>query len=298
MKSRVTQNLLLLILLPLGFAGVWRLQHGIDDERRAMHQEDDDLALRSGKVLKAMSLDHTPLMADLYWTRAVQYYGDKQVRRDANLELLWPLLDVTTTLDPNLVVAYRFGSTFLSEPSPRGAGRPDLGIELLERGIKANPEYWRFYEDLGFIYYFELKDYEKASAAFAEGSKNPSALIWMKVMAAKIATEGKSLATSIFLWNEVYESAKDPQLKENARHHLQLLRVEQDCKQLDELASEYQKKTGHRPTRMMELVQAGLLPGLLLDPERYPYVFEPDGKAALNLESPLLEQQLKHQDIK
>ena len=119
--------------------------------------------------------------------------------------MLWPLLDLTTTLDPNLLVAYRFGSTFLSEHSPRGAGQPELGIELLERGIQANPEYWRFYEDLGFIYYFELKDYAKASAAFAEGSKNPNAQIWMKIMAAKIAAEGESLSTSIFLWNEVYQ---------------------------------------------------------------------------------------------
>jgi hypothetical protein len=197
-----------------------------------------------------------------------------------------------------LLVAYRFGSTFLSEPSPRGAGRPDQGIALLERGIQANPEYWRFYEDLGFIYYFELKDYTKASAAFAEGSKNPNAQIWMKVMAAKIAAEGESLSTSIFLWNEVYQTTKDPQVKENALAHLRLLRAEQDCKQLDALADEFQKRAGRRPARMGELVQAGLLLRLPVDPLGYPYVFGPDGKAALNLDSPLLEQQLLHQKSK
>ncbi len=56
--------------------------------------------MRSGNLLKVMSLEYAPLMADLYWTRVVQYYGDKAVRHDANFELLWPLLDVTTTLDP------------------------------------------------------------------------------------------------------------------------------------------------------------------------------------------------------
>jgi hypothetical protein len=254
--------------------------------------------LRSGKLLKAMSLEYAPLMADIYWTRVVQYYGDKRARHDPNFELLWPLLDVTTTLDPNLLVAYRFGSTFLSEPSPRGAGHPELGIELLGRGIKANPEYWRFYEDLGFIYYFELKDYARASAAFAEGSKNPDAQIWMKIMAAKIAAEGESLPTSIFLWNEVYQTAKDPQVKENALTHLQLLAAEQDCKQLDALADEFQKRTDRRPSRVMELVQAGLLRRVPVDPAGFPYVFGPDGKAALNLDSPLLEQQLLHQDAK
>jgi hypothetical protein len=287
-----------LVLLPLAFAGVWRLQERIDVQRAALHQESDELVLGSGKLVKAISLEYTPLVADFYWTRVVQYYGDKRARHDANFELLWPLLDVTTTLDPNLLVAYRFGSTFLSEPSPRGAGHPELGIALLERGIKANPEYWRFYEDLGFIYYFELKDYTKASAAFAEGSKNPDAQIWMKIMAAKIAAEGESLATSIFLWNEVYQTTKDPQVKENALTHLRLLRAEQDCKQLDALADEFQKRTGRRPSRVGELVQTGLLPRLPVDPLGFPYVFGPDGKAALNLDSPLLEQQLLHQDSK
>jgi len=298
MKSQNAKNWLLLVLLPLGFAGVWQLQHRIDSQRAALHLEQDELVLRSGKLLKAMSLEYAPLMADLYWTRVVQYYGDKRTKHDSNFELLWPLLDVTTTLDPNLLVAYRFGSTFLSERSPRGAGRPDLGIELLERGIRANPEFWRLYEDLGFIYYFDLKDYTRASAAFAEGSKNPESQIWMKVMAAKIAAEGESLQTSIFLWNEVYQTTKDPQVKENARTHLQLLGAEQECKQLDVLADEFQKRTGRRPSRVVELVQAGLLPRLPVDPMGYPYVFGPDGKVALNLDSPLLEQQLLQQNSK
>jgi hypothetical protein len=298
MNSPSSKNWLLLVLLPLGFAGVWQLQQRIDRQRAALHLESDELVLQSGKLIKAMSLEYAPLFADMYWTRVVQYYGDKRARHDPNLDQLWPLLDITTTLDPNLLVSYRFGSTFLSEPSPQGAGHPELGIELLQRGIKANPEYWRFYEDLGFIYYFELKDYAKASAAFAEGSKNPDAQIWMKIMAAKIAAEGESLSTSIFLWNEVYQTTKDPQVRENALTHLQLLRVAQDCEQLDALADEFQKRTGRRPARMGELVQAGLLPRLPADPLGYAYDFGPGGKAELNLNSPLLETQLLHQDQK
>jgi tetratricopeptide (TPR) repeat protein len=298
MSAQGYKSLLLLPALLLGFGGIWKLQHRIDDERAAMHQERDELVLQSGKLVKALSMEHAPLMADFYWTRVVQYYGEKRAKHETNFELLWPLLDLTTTLDPNLLVAYRFGATFLSEPSPRGANRPDLGVELLERGIRANPEYWRFYEDLGFVYYFEMKDYARASAAFEEGSKNPDAQIWMKVMAAKIAAEGESLSTSIFLWNEVYQATKDPQVKQNALTHLQLLRVEQDCEQLDALGDEFQKRMGHRPARISELVQAGLLPGVPVDPLKYPYVIGPDGKAALSLDSPLLEQQLLHQNAK
>ncbi len=225
MKSEKSIAWVLLLVLPLGFAAIWRLQHGIDAQRAALSQERDDVLLRSGRLVKIMSLEYAPLLADIYWTRVVQYYGNKHVRGQANLELLWPLLDITTTLDPNLLISYRFGAMFLSQAAPAGAGRPDLAVQLIQRGIQANPEYWRLYEDLGFVYYFDLKDYPKAAEAFLEGSKKPHAQLWMKVMAAKVAAEGNSFATSMFLWKDIYDSTPDPSVKKNALLHLQLLKV-------------------------------------------------------------------------
>lgn len=292
MNSQKTIALLLLLILPGGFAGIWKLQHSIDAERAALSEERDDVLLRSGKLMKLMSLEYAPLLADIYWTRVVQFYGNKHVRGNANMELLWPLLDITTTLDPNLLVAYRFGAMFLSQAAPGGAGRPDLAVQLIRRGIQANPEYWRLYEDLGFVYYFDLKDYQKASEAFLEGSKKPNAQLWMKVMAAKIAAEGESFATSVFLWKDIYESTTDPMIKKSAQLHLQLLKAREDCRQLDALADEYTELYGLRPTRMSELVQAGLLRDLPGDPLGYAYIFDQNGKAALNPKSPLLQQQL------
>ncbi len=122
---------LLLLVLPLGFASVWKLQHTIDAQRESLNEERDEVLLRSRKLVKAMSLEYAPLLADIYWTRAVQYYGNKHMRGQANLELLWPLLAITTTLDPNLLVAYRFGAMFLSQAAPGGAGRPDLESGIL-----------------------------------------------------------------------------------------------------------------------------------------------------------------------
>src|SRR5580693_2257470 len=287
MNARTRGSILLLVVLVAGFTGIWRLQQRIDIQRDALHQEKDDLVLRSGPMLKAISLEYAPLMADLYWTRVVQYYGDKHARHDENFELLWPLLDVTTTLDPNLLVAYRFGSMFLSEGPPSGAGRPDLAIELIYRGIRANPEYWRFYEDLGFIYYFELHDYDKAASAFLEGSKRPGALPWIKVLAAKVSEQGDNAETSAFLWNEIYTSASDPQIKENAATHLELLKADADCKAIDTLADEFEKKESRRPASIQELVSAGLLKGIPTDPTGRAYLLDNDGKAQLDPEGAL-----------
>lgn len=290
MKSAII-IVLALVILQGGFLGIWKLQHSIDKQQAALKEERDYVLLSSAKMVKTMSLEYAPLMADFYWTRVVQFYGNKHVRGDANLEELWPLLDITTTLDPNLIIAYRFGAIFLSQRAPGGAGRPDLAVQLLQRGIKANPDYWRLYEDLGFVYYTDMKDYKKAAQAFEEGSKNPKALIWMRIMAAKIAAEGESFGTSYFLWNDIYTTTTDPQVKENAKWHLQLLRAEEDCKQLDRLAAEYEKRFGHRPKRIGELEEARILEGTVVDPLGYAYIFDAMGKAALNPKSPLIEKQ-------
>jgi tetratricopeptide (TPR) repeat protein len=243
--------------------------------------------------VKSLSLEYAPLVADIYWTRVVQYFGNKHAWNPGDLRLLWPLLDVTSVLDPQLMPVYHFGSTFLSDAAPHGAGRPDLAVELLRRGLRANPDEWRLYYDLGFVYYFDMKDYAKASEALYEGSKNPNAFIWMKTMAAKIAMEGNSTETSNFLWQDVYNTTKDPLVKANALRHLQLLRAQEDFKEIDAAADEYQRRFGSRPGRMSELVQMGLLRGEPVDALGYPYVLSETGKAELNLDSPLREKWIK-----
>jgi tetratricopeptide (TPR) repeat protein len=281
----------LLLLLPAGFVGLWRLQRKISVERDAMHQEQDEVLVRSPKLMRLLTGEYSPLAADIYWTRAVQYYGGKRLGQDTNLESLWPLLDLATTLDSHLIPAYRFGATFLSEPEPRGAGRPDLAVKLLERGLETNPEAWRLNQDLGNVYYLELKDYAKAGQTYLEGSKKAGAAPWMKVMAARFLEKGESRETSAMLWSEVYESSTDESLKENARINLQLLRADEDIEHLNEIAGHFATRFGRPPHSMREVMQAGLIDGEPLDPAGYPYAIGTDGKARISQKSPLFKQQ-------
>jgi len=281
---------LLLPVLAAGFAGVWQLQRKVNFERDAMREEQDEVLVRSPKLMKVVTLEYGTLAADIYWTRAVQYYGNKRLGQDTNLESLWPLLDTATTLDPNLLPAYRFGATFLSQPEPRGAARPDLAVQLLERGLKANPDYWRLYQDLGNIYYLELKDYAKAGQAYLEGSKKPWAAPWMKIMAARFLEKGESRETAAMLWAELFESSTDAAIKENARINLELLRADEDIEHVNEIAQQFAAKTGHLPRSVREMMQIGLIGGEPVDPTGHAYVIGSDGKAHISGKSPLLKE--------
>jgi hypothetical protein len=268
--------------VPLLFVGIGLLQVRIDDHTQGYSQEREELVLRSDALWKKLSLGYDPLLADIYWTRAVQYYGERVGVPGANFDLLWPLLDITTTLDPKLMVAYRFGSIFLSEPDLAGAGRTDLAIELVKRGIAANPGEWRLDTDLGFLYYWRLKDYPRAAAAYLEGSKNPQAPVEVKMMAARIAAKGGSIDTSRIIWSELYESTKDPNIRKNAMKQLQALKAQEDEMQLDELSAQYRERFGRFPSSTRDLKNTGMVNGIPVDPAGYPYAIGPDGKSRLD----------------
>src|SRR5215831_11611674 len=131
------------------------------------------LYISSGKTLKGLSLGYSSLLADIYWTRAVQYFGGKHQQRSVRYDLLYPLLNITTDLDPHLIPAFQTGSIFLSQKPPSGAGQPDKAVALMEKGIAANPENWRLYYNLGFIHYQDRRDFRAAQDAFERGSRVP-----------------------------------------------------------------------------------------------------------------------------
>ena len=66
------------------------------DQLRAGSTAEEVLYLSSPTVLKRISLGYGGLLADVYWTRAVQYFGSKHHNGAQHYELLAPLLEITT----------------------------------------------------------------------------------------------------------------------------------------------------------------------------------------------------------
>jgi len=277
---------LLALLLTGGFLGICLLQQSIDRFASSADGQGEELVfLPSEAKLARLAGGYSGLLADIYWTRVVQYYGRHRLARAAKFPLLGTLLDITTALDPHLLVTYRFGSVFLAGRPPEGAGDPARAIYLLQRGITNNPDYWRFWEDLGFIYYWDMKDYARASRAFQTGSERPGALPWMRALAASIAAQGGEIQTSRLLWIELARSAGNEAIRHSAETHLAALDALEALNRLDALLSLFAQKQGHEAHLMEDLVALGYLPGVPLDPSGAPYVIAPNGHAALGPQS-------------
>ncbi|MFZ0759714.1 MAG: tetratricopeptide repeat protein [Candidatus Sulfotelmatobacter sp.] len=248
------------------------------DQLRPQATLDEVLFLNSPKVIERVSLGYNGLMACIYWTRAVQYFGYRHHYDARNYNLLAPLLEITTHLDPHLVVAYEFGSTFLAPEPPYGAGQPERAVDLMQYGIQNNPDNWRLYYDLGFLYYMELKDYKKAAETFERGSLVPHAHPFLKVLAAQMAQHAGEYDTARMLWSATYQTTQDKQIRENAIEHLRALQVDEDVERLQQAVTRFGKRTGRLPSSMAELVAGEGLTGIPADPDGQPYKLTPEGR--------------------
>lgn len=258
----------LTILLLLG--SVPLLQQ-VDREREDQTLR-DVLYIPSAETVKRLSLGYDGLMADVYWTRVVQYFGGKHYVRSHEYMMLKPLLNITTTLDPKLLVAYQFGSTFLAQNPPEGAGNPKAAVELAQKGIDNNPEAWRLYYQLGFIYWQELHDPKKASEVFLKGSQVPGALPWMRIMAAALAQTGGEQQTARYLWTNILHDSEDPLLKSNATKRLRALDSDQAVEVLQREVDAYKERNHRAPNSWGDLIASQQLRGIPRDPMGNQYV--------------------------
>lgn len=272
-KITVIATVLLLTL----FAGSVVARQRVESLQGSQATLDEILYMPSGKTVKKLSLGYSSLLADVYWTRAVQYFGAQHMRGSERYDLLAPLLDITTDLDPNLIVAYETGSIFLCQEPPDGAGQPDKAVALVEKGIRANPSYWRLYFTLGFIHYVDRHDPKAAERAFHKGSEVPGALSWMKVMAARMAEHADDPSTAAYLWKTIYETTKDKEIKDTAEKHLISLRVESELDELERRTKAYYDRRGAYPEEWSDLIKAGFLLGVPVDPNGVPYLLRLDG---------------------
>ena len=159
----------------------------------------------SGPALRRLTVSLNALAADVYWIRTLQYYGGAKRRLAAlagvpepppllaassDYDQLYPLLDITTSLDPRFTVAYRFGAVFLAEAYPSGQGRPDLAVRLLEKGIREQPDKWEYMEDAGFVHYWYEHNFPEAARWFERASEAPGAPVWLKPLAATTMAQG------------------------------------------------------------------------------------------------------------
>jgi tetratricopeptide (TPR) repeat protein len=239
----------------------------------------------NGPAMKRLTLAFNGIAADWYWMRSLQYVGRRVVSYEdthsgnfdlnslssLDLRLLPSLLRMTTTLDPQFLEPYYYGALILPDLNP------DEAISLLNRGITANPDKWRLYQHLGYIYW-QRGDYNKASDVYAAGAKIPGVPPWMMAMSARMKAEGGAAQAAREMYTHLSESSDDPKVKEMVDRQLMRLDSLEDRDKIRRVLADFATRTGRCAASWREI--SGVLPpagfrmdasGAPLDPTNVPY---------------------------
>jgi hypothetical protein len=288
--KRSARDLALLVGAAVAFASAIALQV-IRDRRfpRDVHQVEQILYVRSGSALQRMTLSFDALAADIYWIRAIQHYGGDRLsgpQAQTKYQLLYPLLDLTTTLDPYFNIAYRFGAIFLSEAYPGGPGRPDQSVALLKKAMVAMPQKWQYPHDIAFVYYWRFHDYHNAALWFQRAAEKPNAPVWLKPLAASMLARGEDRAAARFLWQQIAQS-EEVWLRRTAERSILQLQAMDQIDQLNAVVKRFPPPAGE-PYSWPDLLRKHVLVRVPYDPTGTPYEIDPSsGEVRVAAQSPL-----------
>jgi hypothetical protein len=231
------------------------------------------LWLQNAGTLRTLSLGFDSLVADVYWIRAVVYFGRQRLstRPDKNYDLLFPYLDAVTTLDPRFMAAYRFGAIFLSEAPPGGPFRPDQAIDLLKRGADHNPQRWELPHDIAFVYHWTVRDSAQAAQWMRRAAEVPNAPVWLQSSAAMMLEQGRDRESARVLWQQMRDSAEEEWLRRAADRAIAQLDAMTAIEQLNEIVWRFEARVGRIPRGWPELVSARILRGIPRDPAGVPF---------------------------
>lgn len=209
MSQSLTKSLILPVVIIIAcYGAAITLSRTLDSEKPQLPAgyDDTDIALKGSKF-KGFLLGSEGLVADWYWMRALQYVGNKMENstvetinledlRELNIKLLYPYLDNATDLDPHFLAAYNYGAIVMPAIDPAQA------IAIAEKGIANNPNEWRIYQHLGYIYW-RLKMYDKAAETYEKGSAIPGVPSFMRLMAASMKKDGGSRDTARSIYRQM-----------------------------------------------------------------------------------------------
>lgn len=254
------QILLLTAIIIVGFAAQFGLSRFLEISRASLPSDiaEADLYL-TGETLKKLSFGFDGLIADYYWINSLQYVGNKLHSFEGDIQidnlkplnprLLYPMLDVATTLDPEFASPYMYGSVILP------AINVEQAIKISEKGIAAQPDNWRMYSRLGFIYW-KKGDYKKAAEIYALGSLKPNAPEWVKMMSANMEAQGGSRDLAREMYRQMYKDAPNDQTREIAVKRLMQIDSFDERDAIRSVLQDFQTKNSACPNTWREVYSA------------------------------------------
>lgn len=243
----------------------------IAETRMAVFTNEQPL-IPSLPILRLLSFNQEPLLADLLWLNMIQYFGSGSPY--GTYPALGPFTERITDLDPRFASPYEFGQTVL----------PFMGqAETAERlGLKAReqlPENGFLTYLLATVYHLNIRDYKKAAEYYelaADLPGTPTAARQLAAVARRDEEQSQSRnreAAKIY-WRDAIERARNDDELDRASRWLAHMEI---VDSLEIAARQFKAKHNRFPATLEELKESGEISSVPTSPIYRKFVLEADG---------------------
>jgi hypothetical protein len=258
----------LLIALFAGIAGIaGSALERMEGERAA---SEELLYLPNGRYLEIASLGQAPVLADMIYIWAIQYYSSYE-RADRYRYVEHVFGEVISELDPHYIDPYWMGALILTLE----AQDLEAGLRLLDKGFENNPDKWI----LPYLAAWESHSAGRpdlAAAYFERAAAVEGAPLFVRRMRAGMLSLAGQLREALQIWREVAEDPEaDPASLAIAKRQMRSTQVRIDLQELRAAVLRFRSETSHFPSSLEELLAGSYIDSLPLDPWDNAYAYEP-----------------------
>ncbi len=227
-------------------------------------------------VLKSVASDQKELVAASLVLKVLMYFGglmdksDNQFVVPPDYQSMSRLLHGAVKLDPYNMDAYYFAQSFLTWDVKQFK----LANDLLDYGMKYRTWDWYLPFFAGFNSAYFLHDSKKAADYYKQAGELSGSDLY-KSLAGRYMQESGQTDMAIAYLSTMANGEKNPVLK---RTYLTRLTAFMEVRRIEVARNRFREKCGVAPVTVAELVAAGLLSRLPVDPYGGKFYFEPDGK--------------------
>ena len=264
-----TATILLVAFLTAAAAAFMALKVATDRVGREKLPGSSIIYIPSGKFLKYATFGYRALAADAIYLWAIQYYSTPTI--DDRFDHFDHIFAIINELDPRYQDPYEVGALIAVQE----AHNPAAAFSILDRGAANNPDQWVYPFNAGHVAMETLKDFPLAEKYFEQCLKIPGAPEFVERLRANAIFKKGDLRTSWETWLDIYKRAPDERTKKIASNHLYNVKAAIDSAALEDAATKYRERFGHRPGDLEALVRTGFLREVPKDMDGQDYLYDP-----------------------
>ena len=199
--------------------------------------------------MKRAALSYDAMLADVYWIRALQHFGGERLKAagERRFDLLYPLLDLTTTLDPLFTVGVPV-RRHLSRRAAPGRRRPArAGHRTAEKGHRRQSGRSGTTTTTSGSSITGISTTTSSAAEwFKRGGEVPGAPWWLETYAAVMLTRGGDRQASRAMWTQIGQSQESEWLRQTSQVRLAQLDALDQIDTLRRVLMSFRRRMGYR----------------------------------------------------